>query len=68
MYHKNYDLIKFDNGFRIVNQANEDDKFHMLDKDIVKTGDTYVVGPNGYFEYKGNIMEQFEENVSNDMA
>jgi|TARA_B110000908_G_scaffold142340_1_gene170490 hypothetical protein len=61
MYYKDYDLMKFDNGFRVVKKDNPDDKFHMIDEGLLKIGDTFIVGPSGYFEHRGNIMDAFED-------
>jgi hypothetical protein len=41
-------LMKFKNGFRILN--NDDDKFFVIDDVKLNIGDIYRVGPNGYFE------------------
>tara|TARA_R110002072_G_scaffold204751_1_gene362693 strand:+ start:275 stop:493 length:219 start_codon:yes stop_codon:yes gene_type:complete len=62
MYHKDYDIIKFENGFRVVKKSSPDDKFHMIDEGLLKSGDTFVVGPNGYFEHRGNISDAISVN------
>jgi hypothetical protein len=46
-------LMKFQNGFRILKDSNPDDKFFVIDDVELKIGDTYRVGPNGYFELIG---------------
>lgn len=46
-------LMKFQNGFRILKDNNPDDKFFVIDDVELKIGDTYRVGPNGYFELIG---------------
>ena len=43
-------LIKFDNGFRLLSEQDPDDKFFVIDEIDIKIGDTFTVGPNGYFE------------------
>ena len=43
-------LMKFSNGFRILSQNDPDDKFFVIDDVEIKIGDTFRVGPNGYFE------------------
>lgn len=42
--------MKFSNGFRILSQNDPDDKFFVIDDVEIKIGDTFRVGPNGYFE------------------
>lgn len=55
MIFKNLVLSKFDNGFRILNEKNLDDKFFVIDDVKLEIGDEFRVGPNGYFEFTGNI-------------
>jgi hypothetical protein len=43
-------LMKFENGFRILNNKDSDDKFFVIDDVKLEIGDVYRVGPNGYFE------------------
>jgi len=43
-------INQFDNGFRIIKQADENNKHWILDELDIKIGDVYEVGPNGYFE------------------
>jgi hypothetical protein len=53
------DLIftKFENGFRILNGKNTEDKFFVIDEVKLKIGDEFRVGPNGYFEHIGNPLQ-----------
>lgn len=41
------------NGFRVVEEANPDNKHFIIDECDIKIGDVYEVGPNGFFELKG---------------
>ena len=43
-------LMKFQNGFRILNNKDTEDKFFVIDDVKLNIGDVYRVGPNGYFE------------------
>lgn len=43
-------LMKFKNGFRILNNKDTEDKFFVIDDVKLNIGDIYRVGPNGYFE------------------
>lgn len=43
-------LMKFQNGFRILNNKDTEDKFFVIDDVKLNIGDIYRVGPNGYFE------------------
>ena len=43
-------LMKFQNGFRILNNKDAEDKFFVIDDVKLNIGDVYRVGPNGYFE------------------
>ena len=61
MIYKNLVLSKFDNGFRIPNEKNLDDKFFVIDDVNVEIGDEFRVGPNGYFEKIGNINRQMAD-------
>lgn len=61
MLWKNLLLMKFKNGFRILNEKNSDDKFFVIDDVKLNIGDVYRVGPNGYFE-------RIEEGSANAMA
>ena len=54
MIYKELVLSKFDNGFRILNEKNLDDKFFVIDDVNLEIGDEFRVGPNGYFEHIGN--------------
>jgi len=56
--------MKFQNGFRILNNKKPDDKFFVIDDVELKIGDVYKIGPNGYFELIGNS----EDMVKNLMA
>lgn len=51
-------LSKFDNGFRILNDKDPDDKFFVIDDVNLKIGDEFRVGPNGYFEHIGNVNDK----------
>ena len=46
--------MKFENGFRIMPDNKEDDKFFVLDECQLEIVDEFRVGPNGYFEKIGN--------------
>ena len=46
--------MKFENGFRIMPDNKEDDKFFVLDECQLEIGDEFRVGPIGYFEKIGN--------------
>ena len=46
--------MKFENGFRIMPDNKEDDKFFVLDECQLEIGDEFRVGPTGYFEKIGN--------------
>ena len=64
MLWKNLLLMKFENGFRIMPDNKEDDKFFVLDECQLEIGDEFRVGPNGYFEKIGNpikLMNRFEK-------
>lgn len=43
-------LMKFENGFRILNNKDTEDKFFVIDDVRLKIGETYRIGYNGYFE------------------
>jgi hypothetical protein len=60
MLHKDLVLHKFENGFRILSEKDLDDKFFVIDEVNLEIGATYQVGPNGYFEYKGNPVADLE--------
>lgn len=60
-------LHKFDNGFRILNGKNLDEKFFVIDDVNLEIGDEFRVGPNGYFEHIGNqskLIEAFNKDQS----
>ena len=67
MLWKNLLLMKFENGFRIMPDNKEDDKFFVLDECQLEIGDEFRVGPNGYFEKIGNVVKEVEE-LSHDMG
>ena len=50
--------MKFENGFRILNNKDSDDKFFVIDDVKLEIGDVYRVGPNGYFEFIENTTKQ----------
>ena len=52
--------MKFENGFRIMPDNKEDDKFFVLDECQLEIGDEYRVGPNGYFEKIGNHIKDLQ--------
>ena len=61
---KDLRLMKFDNGFRILKESKQDDKFYVIDNMKFNIGDEFRIGPNGYFEYIGNpikLMNAFEK-------
>ena len=51
-------LMKFANGFRILNNTDPDDKFFVIDDVKFEIGDEFRVGPNGYFEKIGNHVKE----------
>ena len=51
-------LMKFENGFRVLNNKDPEDKFFVIDDVKLNIGDEYRVGPNGYFEFIGNIQQE----------
>lgn len=57
---KNLILVKFDNGFRILNNTDPEDKFFVIDDVKLEIGDEFRVGPNGYFEHIGNPSKEME--------
>ena len=59
MLWKDLVLVKFNNGFRILNK--KDVKFFILDDVELEIGDEFRVGPNGYFEKIGNMVKEVEE-------
>ena len=61
MLWKDLVLTKFENGFRILNGKNTDDKFFVIDDVKLEIGDEFRVGPNGYFERIDNISDQMNE-------
>ena len=48
-------LMKFENGFRILNNKDTEDKFFVIDDVRLKIGETYRIGYNGYFERKSSL-------------
>jgi hypothetical protein len=57
MLWKDLVFTKFENGFRILNGKNTEDKFFVIDEVKLKIGDEFRVGPNGYFEHIGNPLQ-----------
>tara|TARA_R110002153_G_scaffold264417_1_gene426322 strand:+ start:1307 stop:1489 length:183 start_codon:yes stop_codon:yes gene_type:complete len=51
-------LMKFANGFRILNNTDPEDKFFVIDDVKIEIGDEFRVGPNGYFEKIGNHVKE----------
>ena len=51
-------LMKFANGFRILNNTDPDDKFFVIDDVKIEIGDEFRVGPTGYFEKIGNHVKE----------
>ena len=47
-------LMKFENGFRIMPDNGNEEKFFVIDDVQIEIGDEFRVGPNGYFEKIGN--------------
>jgi hypothetical protein len=47
--------MKFENGFRILNNKDTEDKFFVIDDVRLKIGETYRIGYNGYFERIGEV-------------
>ena len=42
-------LMKFENGFRLLNNKDSDYKFFVIDYVKIEIGDTFRVGASGYF-------------------
>jgi hypothetical protein len=61
MIWKDLILSKFNNGFRILNNRDVEDKFFVIDDVKFEIGDEFRVGPNGYFEHIGNINNARKE-------
>jgi|TARA_B110000503_G_scaffold27007_1_gene42840 hypothetical protein len=51
-------LMKFENGFRLLNNKDSDDKFFVIDDVKIEIGDTFRVGASGYFEHIGNPYKE----------
>jgi hypothetical protein len=45
-------------GFRVVSEADPDNKHYIIDECDIQIGDVYEVGPNGYFELKGRRNDE----------
>lgn len=60
--------MKFDNGFRILKESKQDDKFYVIDNMKFNIGDEFRIGPNGYFEYIGNPTEIMNKFVKEELA
>lgn len=65
MLWKDLVLTKFENGFRILNGKNTDDKFFVIDDVKLEIGDMFRVGPNGYFEHIGNTSKELDTLAEN---
>jgi hypothetical protein len=61
MYLKDYDIMKINNGFRLVKQLNPDNIFAPIDAGLFEPGDTFTVGPNGWLEFTGNKHKELEQ-------
>tara|TARA_R110000782_G_scaffold30559_1_gene76057 strand:+ start:116 stop:334 length:219 start_codon:yes stop_codon:yes gene_type:complete len=57
MYLKDYDIIKINDGFRLVNKADPDNKFDPMDEGLFKPGDVFRVGYNGWLEHVNNDFD-----------
>jgi len=57
-------LMKFKNGFRILNNNDAENKFFVIDDIELEVGDVYRVGPNGYFEHIGNTADDLSAAVT----
>lgn len=60
MMWKDLVLMKFSNGFRILNGKDTEDKFFVIDDVNIEIGDEFRVGPNGYFERIGNTFKELD--------
>jgi len=61
MYLKDYDIIKLEDGFRLVNQKAPDDKHDAIDQGLFKPGDRFTVGYNGWLSHNGNSYDDINE-------
>lgn len=69
MYLKDYDIMKFNDGFRLVNKNDPDNKFLPMDEGLFKPGDVFRVGYNGWLQHVGNDFDEIEERIKqNDVA
>lgn len=57
MYLKDYDIIKINDGFRLVSKADPDNKFDPMDEGLFKPGDVFRVGYNGWLEHVNNDFD-----------
>jgi hypothetical protein len=65
MYLKDYDIIKLQDGFRLVNQNDPEDKHDPIDQGLFKPGDHFEVGYNGYLSFKGNLYDDImKQNIT----
>ena len=63
MYLKNYDIIKLNGGFRLVNKNDPDYKHDTIDKGLFKPGDIFRVGYTGWLEHIGNTVDNASNRV-----
>ncbi len=69
MYLKDYDIIKLEDGFRLVSKADPDNKFDPMDEGLFRPGDVFRVGYNGWLTHVGNDFDDIQERISaNDVA
>ena len=69
MYLKDYDIMKFNGGFRLVSKNDPDNKFDPMDQGLFKPGDVFRVGYNGWLEQVGNDFDDLEAQAKqNDVA
>ena len=60
--------MKFGNGFRIMPDNKEDDKYFVIDECQLEIGDEFRVGPNGYFEHIGNPTKLMNDFVKEEIV
>tara|TARA_R110002096_G_scaffold435105_1_gene659360 strand:- start:312 stop:503 length:192 start_codon:yes stop_codon:yes gene_type:complete len=63
MYLKDYDIIKINNGFRLVKQSDPDNRFNPMDTGLFEPGDTFTVGPSGWLEFTGNKHQELVKQI-----
>ena len=67
MYLKDYNIMKINNGLRLVNQSDPDNRFDPMDTGLFEPGDTFTVSPTGWLEFTGNKYNKFEQETDNNV-